>query len=418
MTLTVLVVLGLVALLWVWLWVSPVHRVAFLDVLDADRDPPPVESGLPRVTLIAPARNESAVLPVTVPTYCTQSYPGVDVLVVDDQSDDDTPAVLASLAARYPNLRTVRTAERPGGWLGKTWAVASAVEHARASATGAAGDGTPAGGRDAEIYCFTDADCAFHPNAVATAVRVMREHEADLLSVLPRMDFSAACEKVGLPGLVTVLTIMFPLGRVNDPASPLALAAGGFILMRRDAYEAAGGHAAVRGHMVEDVNLARRAKSMGLQLHTRLTRDLVTTRMYADWPDMWEGLSKNAYAGMDYDPKKFWVGLVVCLLVGVLPPMYLLAGLAWVAASPASAGWAFLALSGVANAAQVAVHARTIRHMGLPVYHAVMMPVSIALYIAIATSSAYQHHFRGGNVWKGRRYGRAVVLAPGREPGR
>jgi hypothetical protein len=197
---------------------------------------------------------------------------------------------------------------------------------------------------------------------------------------------------------------------VNDPASPLALAAGGFILIQRAAYEQIGGHAAVRAHIVEDVNLARRAKAMGLRLNTRLTRDLVSTRMYDGWSDMWEGLSKNAYAGMDYDPKKFWVGAVVAILVAVLPPIYLGVGIGWVAANPTPAGWAFLGLAAVANVAQVAVHARTVRHMGLPVYHALMMPISIALYVAIAASSAHAHHYRGGNVWKGRRYERAVVV--------
>jgi hypothetical protein len=69
----------------------------------------------------------------------------------------------------------------------------------------------------------------------------------------------------------------------------------------------------------------------------------------------------------------------------------------------------------VANVAQVAVHARTVRHMGLPVYHALMMPISIALYVAIAASSAHAHHYRGGNVWKGRRYEPALVTPAGRE---
>ena len=247
MTATALVVLGLIAALWAWLWASPMHRVAFRDVLDADQDPRPVGGELPRVTLIAPARNEAPVLPVTVPTYCSQGYPNLHVLIVDDQSDDDTPAVLASLAARFPNLRTLRTRERPAGWLGKTWAVASGVAYVRAAsadqpAGAATGESIGAGAADGEIYCFTDADCAFHPGAVATTVRVMRETGADVLSVLPRMEFTPACEKVGLPGLVTVLAILFPLGRVNDPASPLALAAGGFILFRRAAYERVGGH--------------------------------------------------------------------------------------------------------------------------------------------------------------------------------
>jgi hypothetical protein len=409
MTVALLVLLSVVALVWVGLWLSPVHRVTFRDVLDADPPAaPPADP--PAVTLIAPARNEAAVLPVTVPTYCTQSYPRLRVVLVDDQSDDDTPRVLAELAARFPQVRAIRTGERPPGWLGKTWAVATGVRSADDAAAGPAPDKTTAATAppSSDLYLFTDSDCALHPAAVTTAVRFLLDRDLDLLSVLPRMEFGPFCEKLGLPGLVTVLGMMFPLGSVNNPASPLALAAGGFILVRRSAYETVGGHEAVRHHVVEDVNLARRAKSMGVRTHARLTRDLVTTHMYDDWADLWEGLCKNAYAGMDYDPKKFWVGSVVGVAVAVLPPIYLAATLAWAVAAPTPTptAWAAFALSAVIVVAQAAIHARTVRHMGLAAYHALLMPVSVGLYIAAATTSAFRHHYRGGNVWKGRRYGR------------
>ena len=404
--------LAVVALAWVGLWASPVHRVTFRDVLDADpAATPPADA--PMVVLVAPARNEAAVLPVTVPTYCGQTYPRLRIVLVDDQSDDETPTVLADLARRYPAVTAVRTAERPAGWLGKTWAVATGVRAANdfpADAGSAAVASIPAAG---DLYLFTDADCALHPAAVATAVRFLFDRDLDLLSVLPRMDFGPWCEKVGLPGLLTVLGLVFPLGVVNNPASPLALAAGGFILVRRTAYETVGGHEAVRQHVVEDVNLARRAKSMGVRTHARLTRDLVTTHMYDGWADLWEGLCKNAYAGMDYDPKKFWVGLVVGVAVMVLPPAYLLAAVAWAtldarsSTSATALPWIAVALAAVGVLAQAAVHARTVRHMGLPVYHALLMPVSVGLYLAAAVASAFHYHYRGGNVWKGRRYGKA-----------
>ncbi|HEX8913638.1 MAG TPA: glycosyltransferase [Humisphaera sp.] len=420
MTVALIVLLSLLAAGWVALWLSPAHRVGFREVLDADAsasaaaDP----AALPRVTVMAPARNEAGVLPETVPTYCGQSYPNLAVVVVDDQSDDATPAVLERLRAEHPGLRVVRTAERPAGWVGKTWAVASGVEAVRA-AGGPADAGTVPGPGPDEVYVFTDADCAFHPNAVATVVRVMRERDADLLSVLPRMQFGPACEKLGLPGLVTVLSMVFPLGKVNDPASPLALAAGGFIAVKRSAYERAGGHEAVRHHVVEDVNLARLVKQSGGRLDTRLTRDLVSTRMYDGWGEMWEGLSKNAYAGMDFQPRKFWVGLVVGTLMMVLPPVYLLGTGAWVLAglltnTPTPLGWVAFVLSIVVVAAQAAVHGRTTRHMGLPAYHALLMPASVAFYLTVACASAYQHHFRGGTVWKGRK---CLAVAPAAEAG-
>ncbi|QOV90563.1 glycosyltransferase [Humisphaera borealis] len=409
MTIT-LIILGLIALVWIGLYLSPVHRSTFTEPLDADAGEGALDGTQPPVTLIAPARNESAVLPRTVPTYCRQEYTRLRVLIVDDQSDDTTPTVLTELSRVHPELIHMRTTERPAGWMGKSWAVASGVTFARGLPSVAL-DTTPEQAAE-EIYCFTDADCAFHPRALATAVRVMREQNADMLSVLPHMVLGHWSEKIGLPALLTTLGMVFPLGSVNNPASSIALAAGGFILIRRSAYEKVGGHESVRSHIVEDVQLARRAKSMGVRLHTRLTRNLVTTHMYEDWNDLWEGLAKNAYAGMDYQPRKFWVGLIVGMMVAVLPPVYMVATLIWVIAAPSPAGWTALALSAAIVAAQAAIHARTIRHMGLPLYHAVLMPVSIALYQAIAASSAFQYHYRGGNLWKGRRVGGPAVTEP------
>lgn len=409
MTTLFLVLLALIALLWVGLLLSPVHRPTFRDPLNADSTAVGSQSQWPRVTLIAPARNESSVLPTTVPTYCRQNYPNLQVLIVDDQSDDSTPLVLKDLSERHPELRSIRTSERPAGWMGKSWAVASGVRFACAPVENDAA-------ASPEIYCFTDADCMFHPDALATAVRTLEERGVDMLSVLPRMDIGPWCEKIALPGLLTVLGMVFPLGLVNKHASPVALAAGGFILMRRAAYEKVGGHESVRSHIVEDVNLARKAKAAGLKLHTRLTRDLVSTQMYENWTDLWEGLAKNAYAGMDYQPRKFWVGLIFGVMVAVLPPVYLATTAIWAFATAAPVAWWALALAAVIVAAQAAVHARTIRHMGLPIYHALLMPVSIALYQAIAADSAFQYHYRGGNVWKGRRVGAPTESATATSP--
>jgi glycosyltransferase involved in cell wall biosynthesis len=407
MAIALIVFFGLLAVGWIALWLSPVHRVAFTDVLDALPAPtPPTATALPKLIVIAPARNESAVLPQSVPTYCEQSLAPTRVIVADDQSDDATPSELARLAERYPLLQSIRTQPRPAGWVGKNWAVASAVQSAEETLALA----------DDDIFVFTDADCLFHRDALATVVGRMNDRGLDMLSVLPHMELGPACEKIGLPGLVTVLSMVFPLGVVNNPKSPLALAAGGFIAIRRGAYRAAGGHEAVRHHVVEDVNLARLTKAAGKRIETHLTRNLVSTRMYENWADLWEGLAKNAYAGMDFQPRKFWVGLIVGTAMMVLPPLYLLASAAWLATAlstrtPTLVEWAVFALAVVMVAAQSAVHRRTTRHMGLHAGHALLMPLSISLYLAICCASAYQHHFRGGTLWKGRRVAGAAPAA-------
>ena len=391
-----LALLSFVALVWLAIALSPAHRATFRHLLMADT---PVEGGgpLPPVSIVVPARNEAPVLSATVPTYCTQDYPDVQVVLVNDQSEDDSAAVLARLRADHANLTVIDATPRPDGWCGKPWAVTQGVAAARA-----------------DWLLFTDADCHFHPRVTRQAVRFMQANDLDLLSLVPQMTFGSAVERVGLAGLVTVLAMMFPVGWANDPKrTSLALAAGGFILVRRSAYEKTGGHAAVKSQLIEDVNLARKMKAEGAKVHVRFTPDLVSTRMYEGWGDLWEGLAKNAYAGMEYQPHKFWVGIVVGLLVSVLPPAYLLASVLWAAAAPESrAAQAAVVLASLINLLIVLVHLRAVRFLRLPLWHALLMPLSAGLYTLIAISSAWQHHYRGGNLWKGRRYTREMLLAP------
>ena len=387
--------LGLVTAFWAWLASSPAHRQTF-SLLLSSRDTAGEAIDLPPVAMVVPARNEGPVLPTTVPTLCGQDYPSLRVIVVDDQSEDDSAAILARFAAQYPSLTVVHATARPEGWCGKPWAVSEGM--------------AAAGGAD--WLLFTDADCEFHPLAVRNAMAFATKHDLDLLSLVPQMTFGSAIERVGIPGLVTALALMFPVGWSNDPKRPLALAAGAFLLARRGAYEKVGGHAAVKSEIIEDLNLAKKMKASGAKVHTRLTPDLVKTRMYEGFADLWEGLGKNAYAGMEYQPHKFWTGLVAGLLVAVLPPVYLALSLAWVIGSSDSRrAWAALILSLLLNLLIVLVHRRAVRFLRLPIYHALLMPVSAALYMMIAISSAWQHHYRGGNLWKGRRYTREMLLS-------
>ncbi len=397
MSVAFVIFLASVAAFWAWLWWSPAHRQTFELLLSAN-DAVSGQHSLPPVTVVVPARNEATVLPKTIPTLCRQDYPHLRVIVVDDHSEDGSAEILNRLAAEYPNLIVVHAAPRPEGWCGKPWAVSQGV---------AAGEG-------AGWLLFTDADCEFHPLAVRRAVGLALENDVDLLSLVPQMTFGSTIERLGIPGLVTALALLFPVGWSNDPKREVALAAGAFLLVRRAAYEKIGGHAAVRAEIIEDLNLAKRMKASGAKVHTRLTPDLVRTRMYEGFADLWEGLSKNAYAGMEYQAHKFWAGLVAGLLVAVLPPVYLIASLVWVVANPeAGLAWIALGLAALMNLLIVLVHRRAIRFLRLPAVHVLFMPVSAALYTMIAISSAWQHHFRGGNLWKGRRYSREMLLGGG-----
>src|SRR5438132_6260235 len=117
MVTTALILLCLNALLWLWLLFSPAHRATFIDLLNASTEPPPPSEPLPTVVVIVAARNEAAMLPQTIPTLCRQDYPSLRVILVDDQSDDDSPRVLEALRREYANLIAIRASDRPAGWI-------------------------------------------------------------------------------------------------------------------------------------------------------------------------------------------------------------------------------------------------------------------------------------------------------------
>jgi hypothetical protein len=132
--------------------------------------------------------------------------------------------------------------------------------------------------------------------------------------------------------------------------------------------------------------------------------------MYEGAADLWEGLAKNAFAGMEYSLLRFCAGMLVALFVAVLPPAYLVLALWRVLRHPAPLDWLLLALSLLILACQAIVHSRATRHLRLRFWYILSMPLSAAVYGLICVRSAYQHYFGGGNLWKGRRYQRQLVL--------
>jgi len=389
--LSILPTLGLLiaAALWVWLALNPAHRQAFRVMVSSDRRADGTD--LPPVAIIVAARNEALMLPQTIPTLCRQSSALVRVILVDDQSEDESLAILETLCEQFANLQVIAGQPRPPAWMGKPWAVQQ-------------GSQAVASGAGEQWLLFTDADCEFHPLAVAIAQRWMVEKKLDVLTLLPRPICQGPWEQLGVAALGTMLLLLFPIGWCNNPRRSIAVGAGPFILARRAVYDAIGGHAAVANCIVEDINLVRRLKASGARVAVHLTDDLVTTRMYDGLADLWEGLTKNAYAGMEYQPRKFWVGQIVSLLLGVLPPIYLLMAIV-------SRHWLDVVLAAVVCAAMVIIHYRTIRWMRLPAWHALLLPASVAFYMVICAASFVQHHLGGGNVWKGRRYAPSMLQA-------
>ncbi len=205
---------------------------------------PPLSSPAELISVIVPARNEARNIRRCVLAMLAQTYPNYEIIVVDDRSSDETPAILAALQQEYPGrLRVVSGGDLPTGWAGKPHALYLGVQ--------------PAGG---DWLCFVDADTFAAPELLAAALSTAQAQKADLFTLLTDQELGSFWEKVILPLVFTALSFGFPAEQVNDPNRPEAIANGQFILIRRPVYSAVGGHAAIRDRIAEDKALAEQVK--------------------------------------------------------------------------------------------------------------------------------------------------------------
>jgi GT2 family glycosyltransferase len=333
------------------------------------------------VTAIVPARNEEEVIAACIRSLAAQ--PEItEIIAVNDQSSDRTPEILRGLASRFPQLHVVDATPPPLGWVGKNNAVSLGAQHA-----------------SCPWLLFTDADAVLAEGAIAKSLVLSRENDAALISFSPGQVLLTWYEKALIPFVYLRLTQKFSFDEVNDPASKAAAANGQFLLIKREVYDAIGGHAAVHGEVLEDVALARRAKSAGFRIWFTSGVGIVKVRMYRSFSAMWEGWRKNLYqlvggtAGSvfsEFESAFPWMIFVV-LLIGIKMPIAMFAGVMLLLLRQLSYG---LALS------------RNHFPFKLIIYY---LP-AVFLYAGVLWAS-HESYARGKVSWKGREYSVGVSNA-------
>lgn len=257
------------------------RRLDFLSVQSPRYDQPDP----PLVSAIIPAKDEQETLPDCLASVRAQSYPRIEILVVDDRSADRTAEIARAAAGQDPRVRLISISELPAGWTGKT----HALQVASSQAAGA-------------WLWFIDADTRHHPDSLSIMLDYARRHGAKLASLLPEMRCESFWERVVQPLCGIVLMRTYPLFRVNNDRNPMAFANGQYILIERAAYDEAGGHQAVRDRFVEDIFLARRVKALGHPIRTAMTTEISSTRMYTNLSSLIRGWSRILYDAHDRRP--------------------------------------------------------------------------------------------------------------------
>ncbi|MEU1693937.1 glycosyltransferase [Streptomyces hirsutus] len=381
------------ALVWIalaslaaWLWLLLGQGFFWrTDVrLPPRREPEP----WPSVCVVVPARDEAAVLPVSLPSLLAQDYPGrAEVFLVDDGSTDGTGRLARELADRHGGLPlTVGSpGEPPAGWTGKLWAVRHGIGLARARAP--------------EYLLLTDADIAHAPDSLRRLVAAARTGGFDVVSQMARLRVESFWERMVVPAFVYFFAQLYPFRRIGRNGSRTAAAAGGCVLLRAEAAERARIPDAIRQAVIDDVALARAVKADGGRIWLGLADGVDSVRPYPRLDDLWRMVSRSAYAQLRHSPVLLAGTVAGLALVYLVPPVAVVAGLAAGSAPAVAAGAAaWLVMTGT--------YLPMLRHYRQPPWLAPLLPFTAFLYLLMTVDSAVQHYRGRGAAWKGRTYTR------------
>ena len=345
---------------------------------------------VPFLTVIVPARNEEENIERCLTSLLVQSYPRdrYEIIVVDDNSTDATALIVKGMKARDSMVKLVEAGELPDGWKGKNHACWNGVGHAQG-----------------ELYCFVDADIKAEPELLESAVSFARSRQIDMLSINPFQELVSLSERLLLPAVFVSIASSMNFDHVNDPSRTEAIANGQFILFERTAYEAIKGHEAVRNEIMEDLALARLVKQSGLRLYLIFGDELIRTRMYKTFSQIWEGFSKNLMEIM----RESSISEAVCasvkfLLLGWMPLVLpLLTGSRLVAGSGTFPEYSAFAVSLVASSALFVYAILAVRTLRIPVWYFISFPLGFTLHSMLMISNLWKKR-KGETTWKGRTY--------------
>ncbi|MGA1621541.1 MAG: glycosyltransferase [Synechocystis sp.] len=343
----------------------------------------------PAITVIVPARDEADVLDRSLSSLLQQDYPGkLRVILVDDQSSDGTGQVAQAIAAQLgqaERLTVITGQPLPGGWSGKLWAVEQGWRHIQQ------------GEAPSDYVLLTDADIAHGDQTVKQLVQKAETENLALVSLMVMLRCESGWEKFLIPAFIFFFQKLYPFPWVNNPARKMAAAAGGCILLRRQALTAIGGIAALKEALIDDCTLAQKVKALNVPIWLGLSRNNWSLRPYDRLETIWDMVARTAYTQLNYNPLLLVGTLVGMGVVYFMAPLAVLLGL--VLGNPYLLGvgaltWGLMAIA----------YGPTLNLYGRSPLWGLALPVIALLYNLMTLDSAWRHWRGQGGGWKGRVY--------------
>lgn len=337
---------------------------------------------LPFVSILVPARNEERCIRECIESLANQIYPNYEIIILNDDSSDNTPLILEELQSLYPQLVSViHSHQLPDSWIGKSHACHVLSRYA-----------------NGEYLLFTDADTVHSPYALNSLVQSAQEMQADLLTAIPYQTLTSIWEHLMVPFMHVLYHGYLPNSFIYTKKNPSLVAANGQIMLfHSDAYDAIGGHESVRNSMVEDIDIARKIKESGAKIVLANATLLVSCSMYTGFEDVFKGFSKNFFAGFQKKHIPFVLFLIHIMNVYVFP--LILCIISFMSNNTSLLMWSIVLLM-----LGMVIRLLATMQFRLPLFHIFLQPFSALFAIIIGCNSMLWSMPGKNTVWKKRVY--------------
>ncbi|MEI9886976.1 MAG: glycosyltransferase [Rhizomicrobium sp.] len=358
----------------IWLYLLAGRGMFWVMAERDDANEAPAPANWPSVVAVVPARNEADVVARSIGSLLGQDYPGAfRIVLIDDQSSDGTAAAARQLDTTS-KLEILAGSARPAGWAGKVWAMRQGTARA----------GTP------DYIWFTDADIEHRPDNLRHLVARAEAGGLVLTSLMVKLHVKSWAEAYLIPAFVFFFAMLFPFAWVNDPKNRTAAAAGGCMLVRREALERAGGVDVIRSEIIDDCALGRALKAQG-PIWLGLTARAASIRPYNGMAEIRAMVARSAYAQLGYSPLALlgtFLGMVA--VYGAAPFFALFAHES--AQASGILAWAAMTLS----------FQPILKFYRVSPLWGLALPLIGFVYALFTLDSAVQHWRGRGGMWKGR----------------
>lgn len=340
----------------------------------------------PRVSILLPARNEEKrVLTDCVSSLVAQDYENFQIIAVNDRSTDKTGEILREFAQQNAKLRVIEGTQLPANWLGKPFVLHQALAEA-----------------NGEWIVSTDADIVFAPNAIKIAISYVEQNSFDALCLIPFDVCDSFWETIFLPTFSWFRMLKMPPSQVNNPQRSASMGIGNFFLVRSALLKNINGFEFVKNEVAEDLRLAQLLKQNGARFRLDYAPNLLQTRMYEGFGEIWTGFTKNLYAGADFSLLKTIFGAGSIALFGVLPGILAFFCFTfWLLTKQSCFFWLFVPTI-LIYICQTIIFVMLHKAWKKPLGYALFAPLGLALFAAILLNSAIRVLTGRGVVWKGR----------------